>query len=147
MLRRTEEEIAYLGIDEKSSEKGHTYASILSDIDRSRVLDLVPERKLEAAVGLAGDAHPGATRVGQGGGHGLVAGVHERNQVLPAAGRHRARQVSCLQVPRRGSGCGQKAGAPQPVPSGHLAIGGQQMGMVRKSIPMAAALKLSRFGR
>jgi transposase len=52
MLRRTEEEIAYLGIDEKSSERGHTYASILTDIDRSRVLDLVPERKLEAAVGL-----------------------------------------------------------------------------------------------
>jgi len=52
MLRRTEEEIAHLGIDEKSSDKGHTYASILTDIDRSRVLELVPERKLEAAVGL-----------------------------------------------------------------------------------------------
>ena len=52
MLRRTEEEITHLGIDEKSSEKGHTYASILTDIDRSRVLDLVPERKLEAAVDL-----------------------------------------------------------------------------------------------
>ena len=52
MLRRTEQEIAYLGIDEKSSEKGHSYASILTDIDRSRVLDLVPERKLDAAVSL-----------------------------------------------------------------------------------------------
>ena len=52
MLRRTEEEIAYLGIDEKSSEKGHSYATILTDIDRSRVLDLVPERKLEAAKTL-----------------------------------------------------------------------------------------------
>ena len=52
MLRRTEEEIPYLGIDEKSSEKGHSYASILTDIDRSRVLDLVPERKLDAAVSL-----------------------------------------------------------------------------------------------
>ena len=52
MLRRTEEEISYIGIDEKSSEKGHTYASILTDIDRSRVLDLVPERKLAAAVSL-----------------------------------------------------------------------------------------------
>jgi transposase len=52
MLRRTEEEISYLGIDEKSSERGHTYASILTDIDRSRVLDLVPERKFGAAVGL-----------------------------------------------------------------------------------------------
>ena len=52
MLRRTEEEIAYLGIDEKSSEKGHSYVTILTDIDRSRVLDLVPERKLEAAKTL-----------------------------------------------------------------------------------------------
>jgi len=52
MLRRTEEGIAYLGIDEKSSEKGHTYASILTDIERSRVLDLVAERNLEASVGL-----------------------------------------------------------------------------------------------
>lgn len=51
-LRRTDEEISYLGIDEKSSEKGRTYASILTDIDRSRVLDLVPERKLAAAVSL-----------------------------------------------------------------------------------------------
>ena len=52
MLRRTEEKIAYLGIDEKSSEKGHSYASILTDIDGSRVLDLVPERKLAAATKL-----------------------------------------------------------------------------------------------
>lgn len=52
MLRRTEEEISYLGIDEKSSEKGHTYASILNDIDHSRVLDLVPDRLQEAAVNL-----------------------------------------------------------------------------------------------
>ena len=45
MLRRTEEEIAYIGIDENSSERGHTYASILTDIDRSRVLDLVPDKE------------------------------------------------------------------------------------------------------
>jgi transposase len=52
MLRRTEEKIDYLGIDEKSSERGHTYSTILTDIDRSRVLDLVPQRRLEAAEGL-----------------------------------------------------------------------------------------------
>ena len=52
MLRRSEEDIPYLGLDEKSSERGHTYVSILTDIDRSRVLDLVPERKLEAAKSL-----------------------------------------------------------------------------------------------
>ncbi len=52
MLRRTEEKIDYLGIDEKSSETGHTYCTILTDIGRFRVLDLVRERKLEAAEGL-----------------------------------------------------------------------------------------------
>ena len=40
MLRRTEEAISHLGIDEKSSEKGHRYATILTDIDRSRVARL-----------------------------------------------------------------------------------------------------------
>ena len=52
MLRRAEQEVVHLGIDEKSAEKGHTYASILTDIDGSRVLDVVPGRKLEAAVDL-----------------------------------------------------------------------------------------------
>ena len=52
MLRRSEEEISYLGIDEKSSQKGHSYVTVLTDIDRSRALDLVPERKLEAAKRL-----------------------------------------------------------------------------------------------
>ena len=52
MLRRSEEAVPHLGIDEKSSERGHSYVSILTDIDRSRVLDLVPERKLKAAKRL-----------------------------------------------------------------------------------------------
>jgi len=58
MLRRTEEEIPYLGLDEKSSEKGHSYVSILTDIERTRVLDLVPERKLAAATALLETLNP-----------------------------------------------------------------------------------------
>uniref|UniRef100_E6QWB0 Transposase of ISCARN113, ISL3 family n=1 Tax=mine drainage metagenome TaxID=410659 RepID=E6QWB0_9ZZZZ len=54
MLRRNEDDVPHLGLDEKSSERGHTYVSILTDIDRSRVLDLVPERKLAAAKTLLG---------------------------------------------------------------------------------------------
>lgn len=54
MLRRSEEDVPHLGLDEKSSERGHSYVSILTDIDRSRVLDLIPERKLEAAKNLLG---------------------------------------------------------------------------------------------
>jgi len=52
MLRRTEDPVAHLGLDEKSTERGHTYVSILTDIGGSRVLDLVPDRKLEAAQAL-----------------------------------------------------------------------------------------------
>jgi transposase len=58
MLRRREEDVPHLGLDEKSSERGHSYVSILTDIDRSRVLDLVPERKLEAAKSLLGTLSP-----------------------------------------------------------------------------------------
>ena len=36
MQRRAEEDVPYLGLDEKSSERGHSYASILTDIERSR---------------------------------------------------------------------------------------------------------------
>ena len=52
MLRRIDEPVPHLGIDEKSSQRGHSYVSILTDIDQSRVLDLVPERKLKAAKKL-----------------------------------------------------------------------------------------------
>lgn len=58
MLRRSEDDVPHLGMDEKSSERGHSYVSILTDIDRSRVLDLVPERKLEAAKSLLGTLSP-----------------------------------------------------------------------------------------
>jgi transposase len=52
MARRQAETIEHLGLDEKSTERGHSYASILTDIDRSRVLDVVPGRKLENATEL-----------------------------------------------------------------------------------------------
>ncbi len=52
MARRQAETIEHLGLDEKSTERGHSYASILTDIDRSRVLDVVPGRKLESATEL-----------------------------------------------------------------------------------------------
>ena len=54
MLRRNDDDIAHVGMDEKSTERGHSYASILTDIDRSRVLDVVPERTLTAAKTLLG---------------------------------------------------------------------------------------------
>ncbi|QJC57950.1 hypothetical protein HC248_03282 [Polaromonas vacuolata] len=52
MLRRTTDSIDYLRIDEKSSQKGHSYVTILADIASFQVLDLVKERKLTAAQDL-----------------------------------------------------------------------------------------------
>lgn len=50
--RRKIEAIPYLGIDEKSFGKGHNYASVLCDLSRHRVLDVVPERTKAAALAL-----------------------------------------------------------------------------------------------
>ena len=43
--RRVAGELKHLGVDEKSFLKGHQYATILSDLDRPRVLDVARDRK------------------------------------------------------------------------------------------------------
>jgi transposase len=50
--RRKNEPIDYAGIDEKNFGKGHSYVSVLTDLDRSRVLEVVPDRSLESAESL-----------------------------------------------------------------------------------------------
>jgi len=45
LARRQSEPIAYLGADEKSFLKGHRYATILTDLAKSRVLDVSEDRK------------------------------------------------------------------------------------------------------
>jgi len=52
LSRRKAEPIDYVGIDEKNFGKGHSYVSILTDLDRSRVLEVVPGRSLESAESL-----------------------------------------------------------------------------------------------
>jgi len=52
MDRREIENLRYVGIDEKSFGKGHSYASILHDLDGRRVLDVVPDRTQEATKQL-----------------------------------------------------------------------------------------------
>ena len=47
--RRSEEPVPYVGLDEKSFLRGHNYASVLTDITGSRVLEVQPGRKLEDA--------------------------------------------------------------------------------------------------
>lgn len=52
MARREKEKIARLGIDEKNFLKGHSYVSLLNDLDRGRVLEVVEDRSQEAAEKL-----------------------------------------------------------------------------------------------
>lgn len=52
LAKRKAEEMPYLGVDEKSFLKGHQYATILTDIQRARVLDIARDRKDESLKGL-----------------------------------------------------------------------------------------------
>jgi transposase len=47
--RRQLEELKYLGMDEKSFKRGQSYITLLTDLEESRVLDVVEERTAEAA--------------------------------------------------------------------------------------------------
>lgn len=56
--RRLDEEIPYIGADEKSFLRGHSYATVVSDLENSRVLDVARDRKessLKEALGWMTD--------------------------------------------------------------------------------------------
>jgi transposase len=50
--RRQLEGLKYLGMDEKSFKRGQSYITLLTDLEQSRVLDVVEERTTEAAQQL-----------------------------------------------------------------------------------------------
>lgn len=50
--RRQLEGLRHLGMDEKSFKRGHSYITLLTDLEQSRVLDVVEERSAEAAEQL-----------------------------------------------------------------------------------------------
>jgi transposase len=52
LVRRDREEIAWIGMDEKSFRKGHNYVSIMNDIEKGRVLDVVEGRDGKVAKKL-----------------------------------------------------------------------------------------------
>ena len=47
--RRQLDQLKYLGLDEKSFKRGHSYITLLTDLDQSRVLEVVEDRTTEAA--------------------------------------------------------------------------------------------------
>ncbi len=50
--RRVAGELRHIGVDEKSFLKGHQYATVLSDLDNPRVLDVARDRREESLGGL-----------------------------------------------------------------------------------------------
>lgn len=52
MKRREAEEIAWVGMDEKSFRKGHKYISVMSDIDGRRILEVAEGRSSDVAQTL-----------------------------------------------------------------------------------------------
>jgi len=57
--RRELDQLQHLGLDEKSFKRGHSYITLLSDLEQSRVLDVVEERTAEAAEQLWATLTPG----------------------------------------------------------------------------------------
>jgi len=49
LARREADEIAWIGMDEKSFRSGHNYISVINDLENSRVLEVVEGREGEAA--------------------------------------------------------------------------------------------------
>jgi transposase len=47
--RRQLDQLQYLGLDEKSFKRGHSYITLLTDLEQSRVLEVVEDRTTEAA--------------------------------------------------------------------------------------------------
>lgn len=60
--RREKEEMAWIGMDEKSFRKGHDYISLMNDLEGARVLDVVEGREGNAADKLITQALDAAQR-------------------------------------------------------------------------------------
>ncbi len=52
LMRRKPDNVLHVGIDEKSFRSGHKYITILNDLDRSRVLDIIEDRTLKGTKKL-----------------------------------------------------------------------------------------------
>lgn len=52
LRRRKDQKIKYLGLDEKAFRRGHKYASVLNDLQRTRVFEVVEGKSREVVDGL-----------------------------------------------------------------------------------------------
>ena len=77
-------------MDEKSFKRGQSYITLLTDLEQSRVLDVVEERTSEAADQLWETLTPGAKAGGRSGGGGHVGAVYPDDSKAGSRGGHRA---------------------------------------------------------
>lgn len=78
--RRQLDGLKYLGIDEKSFKHGQSYITLLTDLEESRVLDVVEERTQEAVEKLLAILEPAAKSRGASRGDGYVGALYPRSQ-------------------------------------------------------------------
>lgn len=64
LARRAAEPVRYVGVDEKSFLSGHQYASLMTDLEGGRVLEVVEGRTRESAEMLVRAALSGAQLAG-----------------------------------------------------------------------------------
>jgi len=77
-------------MDEKSFKRGHSYITLLTDLEASRVLEVVEERTIGGGGPVVGDADTGTEVGGGSGGGGHVGAVHSDDPKAGAGGGHRA---------------------------------------------------------
>ena len=76
MSRRAGEAIPHAGVDEKAMRRGHRYVSIMTDITRGRVIDLIEGRDKEVGWKALGETHSDTTRQRRCRSHGHVDSLH-----------------------------------------------------------------------
>ena len=67
---------AYLGMDEKSFKRGHSYITLLTDQEQSRVVEVVADRTTESGRAVVGQFESGTKGDRGSGGHGHVVPVY-----------------------------------------------------------------------
>jgi transposase len=100
MMRRAEEPVRYVGLDEKSFARHHNYASVLTDIGGSRVLDVVRGRSLQDAQQLLGTLTPRQRQGVRAAAVDMWPGYMSAHPEHARPSGHRSRQVPRLQVPQ-----------------------------------------------
>ena len=88
--RRQLDRLKYLGMDEKSFRRGQSYVTLLTDLEESRVLDVVEERTAEAAGQLWDTLSPEQKQGRRGGRRGHVGTVYPDDPNASSRRGHRA---------------------------------------------------------